>query len=288
MRHDGSRTARYTALARALETVRSRPRLFEDPYAARFLGIRSLARLAALPPVNRAIERSIDRRFPSGNRGSAMLRTRVIDDWLSDAIAAGATQVVVLGAGLDSRAYRLAAMREVEVFEVDHPATSTTKQSMVERHVPADRRGHVRFTPVDFLHDDLGEALKTAGFTTACTAVIWEGVTSYLDAASVDATVRWFQRDTAAGSRLIFTYLDARAIHHPDGGSTALANTFTGVGEPMTFGLNPDELARYLADRELELMEDLSGDDAARRYLQPLGRQDLVGEFSHTALAGRP
>ncbi len=288
MRQDGSRTARYTAMARALETVRPRPRLFEDPYAARFLGIRLLATLAAIPPVSRAVERSIDRRFPPGNRGNAVLRTRVIDDWTADALSAGAAQVVVLGAGLDSRAYRLPAMRDVAVFEVDHPATLEVKRTLVDRYVRPDRRGHVRFVAVDLLHDSLDEALRAAGFATAHTAVIWEGVTSYLDAASVDATVGWFARSTAIGSRLIFTYLDARAIHGADGGGTELAGTFSGVGEPMTFGLRPDEVAGYLADRGLELIEDMSAGDAAQRYLHPLGRRDLAGTFSHIALAGKP
>lgn len=288
MREGGSRTARYTAMARALETARPRPRLFEDPYAARFLGVRLLATLAAIPPVSRAVERSIDRRFPSGNRGNAVLRTRVIDDWAAQALRDGATQVVLLGAGLDSRAYRLPAMRDVVVFEVDHPATSTVKRTLVDRHVAPDRRGHVRFVAVDLLHDSLDEALRAAGFETARTAVVWEGVTSYLDAASVDATVGWFSRNTTIGSRLIFTYLEACALHGADGGRTGLAETFSGVGEPMTFGLHPGEVPGYLADRGLELIEDMSTGDAARRYLHPLGRRDPAGAFSHIALAGKP
>ena len=178
-----------------------------------------------------------------------MLRTRVIDDWATKALVDGAKQVVLLGVGLDSRAYRLPAMGDVAVFEVDHPATLEVKRALVNRHVPLDRRGHVRFVAVDLLHDSLAEALRAAGFTTARTAVIWEGVTSYLDAASVDATISWFSRDTATGSRLIFTYLDACAIHGADGGNTELAGTFSSVGEPMTFGLHPGEVAGYLADR---------------------------------------
>lgn len=285
MREGGSTTARYTAMARALETVRPRPRLFEDQYAARFLGIRLFATLAAIPPFGRAIERSIDRRFPRGHRANAVLRTRVIDDWVADVLLDGVTQVVLLGAGLDSRAYRLPAMRDVLVFEVDHPETLGVKQALVDRHVRPDHRGHVRFVSVDLLHDSLDEALRSAGFEIARTAVVWEGVTSYLDVASVDATVRWFSRNTTTGSRLIFTYLDACAIHGADGGSTELADTFRGVGEPMTFGLRPGEVAGFLADRGLELIEDLSTENAALRYLRPLGRQDLAGAFSHICVA---
>jgi methyltransferase (TIGR00027 family) len=216
------------------------------------------------------------------------VRTRVIDDWVADAVSAEASQVVLLGAGLDSRAYRLPDLRQLLVFEVDHPATLGAKRTMVDRHVPSNQRNHVRFVPVDLTQHDLDEALRAAGFRNARTVVVWEGVTSYLNAAAVDATIAWFARNTAAGSRLIFTYLDARAIHTADGSSTKLADTFSGVGEPMTFGIDPDGIAGYLAERDLELIEDLSMEDAAGRYLYPLGRRDRAGTYSHIAVANNP
>ena len=286
MREQGSRTAQYTALARMLETIRPRPRLFEDPYAARFLGLQRLTPLAGLAPVCRAIERGIDRRYPTGQRGNAVIRTRVIDDWTVEALADGAEQVVLLGAGLDSRAYRMPAMSRVPVFEVDHPATQAAKQVRVHRHVPAAQRGHVRFVAVDLRQDHLDPALRAAGFQTAPTVVIWEGVTPYLDAAAVDATMDWFAGNTASGSRLIFTYLDL----HGDaaGGVSDVAALFSDVGEPMTFGLRPDELDGYLTGHDLTLIRSMSSVDAARHPLHPIGRHDLVGTVSHIAVAGRP
>ncbi|HEY2672191.1 MAG TPA: SAM-dependent methyltransferase [Rugosimonospora sp.] len=211
-----SSTAEHVALFRALESSRRRGRLFDDPYAARFLRrrYRLLARLAKLPPLGHGLERYIDGRWSGGPRGSAVVRTRLIDDLLTESLltgspAGGARQVLLLGAGYDSRAYRIPAAATATVFEVDHPATQAAKRRLIQRRLPAERRSHVRFVPVDLLDDDLDAALGRAGFVAgASTVVIWEGVTNYLTADVVDATLRFLAAATGAGSRIIFTYVD--------------------------------------------------------------------------------
>src|SRR5690349_8849331 len=180
MRKTGSRTAVHVALFRALESARDSDRLFSDPYAEAFLtpGYRALARAARLRPVGQRLEQYLDRRYSGGPRGSAVMRTRLIDDWVTSADAA---QVVLLGAGFDSRAYRLPGLASAAVFEVDHPSTQTVKQRLLARR--AVRAEHVRFVPVDLLRDPLGTALDAAGFDhEGLTVVIWEGVTNYLTA----------------------------------------------------------------------------------------------------------
>ncbi len=119
---EASRTAQYMALFRALESTRGPARLFDDPFACAFLpgGLRAVAHAARLPPVGELVRRCIDRRWP-GVRTSAVARTRYIDDVVTGALRAGATQVVILGAGFDARAYRVPAMARAAVFEVDHP-----------------------------------------------------------------------------------------------------------------------------------------------------------------------
>jgi O-methyltransferase involved in polyketide biosynthesis len=164
-----SRTAQHVTLFRAIETARRRDRVIDDPYAVTFLTGRYglLARAARVPAARRGLERYLDRRFPGGPRASAVVRTRLIDGLVEDALAAGVGQVVLLGAGYDSRAYRLAAARSARVFEVDHPATQVTKRVLVAARVPVERRAHVRFVPVDLLRDDLAAALLAAGFEGA-------------------------------------------------------------------------------------------------------------------------
>jgi methyltransferase (TIGR00027 family) len=179
--HVTSRSAQHVALFRALESARRRGGLFDDPYAARFLTgwYRLVGGLARVPPVRRGVERFIDRRWPAGPRASAVVRTRLIDDLVGEAMAGGARQVVLLGAGYDSRAYRIGSMAAARVFEVDHPATQATKQRLVDARVRADKRSHVSFVPVDLVRDSLAPALREAGFLAGePVVVVWEGVTN--------------------------------------------------------------------------------------------------------------
>jgi len=210
MQNRASRTAEQVALFRALETARRRDRIFNDPLAVRFLtpGYRALARCARIRPIGRRLEAYIDTRW-SGPRASAVARTRLIDDLVT---SAAAQQALVLGAGYDSRAYRLPALAGVPVFEADHPATQSAKRDLLHRAVSPAGRRHVRFVAVDFLHDRLRTALEAAGFDERKrTVVVWEGVTNYLTADAVDATLRDLAALLAPGSRIVFTYID-RAV----------------------------------------------------------------------------
>jgi methyltransferase (TIGR00027 family) len=250
-----SRTAAYMALFRALET-RRRAGLFKDPYAERFLPGR-LRAAARLP----GAARFIDSRWP-GARTSAVARTRAIDDLVTDAVTAGARQVVLLGAGYDTRALRMPELAEVEVFELDRPALLAAKGEALE----ADG---VHRVAIDFAEQKPLTTLTRDGFDPgAKAAFIWEGVTNYLSAEAVDATLREVAR-AAEGSRLIFTYVHGGVI---DGsvrfeGDETLRAKVADVGEPWTFGLDPGELPGYLSERGLRLLSDEGADDYRRRLL---------------------
>src|SRR5882672_5198829 len=160
MRSDSaSRTAAYMALFRAIES--SRPadvRLFDDPLAPAFLDRRlRIASLAArLPIAGKLVPWYIDRRWP-GPRPSGVVRTRAIDDAVREALIEGCSQLVLLGAGYDTRAYRLPGAADVETFEVDHPLTQAAKRLALERALAAPSP-HVHFVPVDFERDSLAKA----------------------------------------------------------------------------------------------------------------------------------
>ena len=251
-----SRTAQHNALFRALERRLPQP-LFDDPWAARFL--RGRYRLAAALPA-RAVARLIDRRWP-GPRAAVCVRTRYFDDAIRQQCADGLDQLVILGAGFDSRADRLPILRRVRVFEVDHPATQAMK-----REAMRGAEGRVVYVPVDFLRDSLETALGAAGLAPGLrTLFLWEGVTNYLDEPSVDATLRAVAR---LGGALLFTYVDRALLDGSvefEGGARSLAHV-RGLGEPFTFGLRPSEMAEYLHERGLTLLEDLSLADAASLY----------------------
>ena len=280
-------TAEFMALFRAQESARpERRRLFNDPFAISFLSpqFRVVCGLFRVPLVRSLLVGLIDARWP-GARTSGIARTRLIDDWVSDAVVAGARQVVILGAGFDSRAWRLSALRDLPIFEVDHPSTSAEKRRRLENiGAPTCR---VTFVPVDFDRERLADALLNAGFQPGRrTAVIWEGVTNYLTADAVDATVRWVGT-LAEGSRLIFTYVHADAL----GGSGRFKGAarpllaVASAGEPWTFGLRPELLPSYLEERGLRLIEDLGANEYRARTMGRSGAHASGYEFYHAALA---
>ena len=281
-----STTAEIVAFFRALETIRPGDRLFEDPFAAHFLRpwLRIIVRGSVLPLIGALLLRWIDRRWP-GARTSAIARTRLIDDWVNESVAGDPQQVLILGAGFDSRAWRLPALRKVAVFEIDHPATAAEKRRRLA--ALGIERANVRFVPVDFERDAAPQALARSGFDpTKPVVVIWEGVTNYLSGEAVDATLRWIG-SLATGTRLIFTYVHEGVLTYPSAfeGAAQILVAVSSTGEPWTFGLRPEALARYLEARGLKLLADLGAKDYRARYMGEPAKRMRGYEFYRVALA---
>jgi len=193
-------------------------------------------------------------------RTSGIARTKLIDDWVGQA-ACEIDQVVLLGAGFDTRAWRLNALASARIFEVDHPNTATVKQDRL-RSAHVDLR-KVTFVKVDFETDDFDGLLRAAGFdVTRPAIVVWEGVSQYLTGDAVCGVMRWVGR-LAPGSRFIFTYIHEGVLN----GSVAFVGAdktiakVDGSGEPWRFGLLPEELPAFLRERGLSLLSDLGADE---------------------------
>jgi methyltransferase (TIGR00027 family) len=282
-----STTAEIMALFRALESVRPADRrLFEDPFAKYFLRprLRIIVHGSVVPLIGPLLLRWIDHRWP-GARTSAIGRTRLIDDWVNDGVAGGAGQILILGAGFDSRAWRLPSLREAAVFEIDHPATSAEKRRRLAA-LGVDR-ANVRFVAVDFERDSPPEALARSGFdSTKPAIVVWEGVTNYLSSEAVNTTLRWIGK-LANGTRLIFTYVHQGVLTDPSGfeGADKILAAVATTGEPWTFGLRPETLPHYLDERGLKLLEDLGASDYRARYMGEHTKERRGYEFYRVALA---
>jgi methyltransferase (TIGR00027 family) len=280
-----SRTAEYMALFRALETLLPRrQRLFVDPLARRFLSarLRVAADLARLPAVARLECKLIDRRWP-GVRTSAVARTRFIDDRILEAAAGGARQVAILGAGFDARAFRLPALGQCTVFEVDHPATQARKRRLLGSRLA----GNVRFVGTDFAEGHLEAAMTSQGFEAERRSiVIWEGVTNYLTERAVDETLSWCAK-TAAGSDIIFTYIDEQVLRDPESffGTAAVLQKLEEAGEEWTFGLDPRGLSGYLRQRGLDLLEDVGASEYRSICYGPAAKGMRGYEFYRIARA---
>jgi methyltransferase (TIGR00027 family) len=143
----------------------------------------------------------------SGSIDVVPLRTRVLDEAWHAARAAGTRQLVLLGAGLDGRAFRLDDLADVAVFEVDHPGTQALKRARARALV--SRAARHTYVPVDFEREELDVALAAAGQDASRpTFWIWEGVTPYLTADAQRATLAAVARRSVPGSELAMEYIE--------------------------------------------------------------------------------
>jgi methyltransferase (TIGR00027 family) len=288
--HRPSRTAEHNALFRAIECARApQERIVNDWLACHFLTIPF--RLTAVLSRNSACAmllcRYIDYRWP-GSRTSLIARTQLIDDYLTFALAAGVPQVVILGAGFDSRPYRITGAERAHFFEVDHPNTSAVKKAHIRRALGALPE-HVKYVPVNFQRDALREALEAVGFDPlGRSLILWEGVSNYLTEDSVKATLA-FIAGLAEGTVLIFTYVDEAVLHNPAqfAGGSEVQKAFARLEEPWTFGIRPDRASEFFRESGLCLDSDLSAAEYRKRCYATTAR--IRGyEFYHVVTAHVP
>lgn len=283
-----SRTAEHNALFRALESSlpNGRP-LFEDPLAGAFLTwpLKGVALLGTAPGLRGLVRWFIDSRWP-GVRSSVVARTKLIDDEITASVDEQTAQLVILGAGYDSRAYRLPNLRDITIFEVDHTDTQHAKRRALRRALPSVARS-VRYVASDFNQRQLESAMVAAGYqATVPTVFVMEGVTNYLTEAAVDDTLRWCAR-AAPGSRLIFTYVHLDVLTDPNKfvGTDRLFTTLAHVGERLTFGIDPTALPEFLGDRGLSLERDIGAAEYRELYFKDDARNIHGHEFYRVAFA---
>ncbi|MER5924651.1 class I SAM-dependent methyltransferase [Streptomyces mirabilis] len=182
-------------------------------------------------------------------------RTVAIDD----AVRSHRTpQLVVLGAGLDSRAWRLPELADTDVWEVDHPASQQDKQErLAEAGTPPVVARSVRFTPVDFATDDLGSALEAAGHDASVpTTWLWEGVVPYLTHDEVRATVRAVADRSASGSALVLNYQGPSVKASAGRLIARVLNSSVTASEPWRSLWKPQKMAVLLAEYGLRVVSD--------------------------------
>jgi len=204
------------------------------------------------------------------------LRTAAIDVAVRDAIANGATQLVILGAGYDGRAWRMPELTEVQVFEVDHPATQASKRAHLSELPPA--LGQVRFVPMDFERESLSEVLARAGHDRSSpTCWIWEGVVMYLTRNAMRETLAGIADRSARGSTLIVNY-------HTSHRSFVARLMFRLIGEPQISAWTPEAMADDLRVVGFVVREDSGMLDWNRRFAQ--GRASVErGYYMRIAIA---
>jgi methyltransferase (TIGR00027 family) len=267
-------TALEVTAYRAIGAKHPDPTIRNDDYLAeRFLGTkeRAILRAAGSQGVLNALKMDTEAAWSSLGTGQAFAtavhaRTRYIDGLFKEALASSATQVVILGAGLDSRAYRFAdALGRVRVFEVDFPPTQEYKKKRV-REVLGSLRPYVTYVPIDFAKEDLATVLNRRGYDqTQKTFFVWEGVTFYIPASAVDATLRFVANHSAPGSRIVFDYFLESGLTTP--GVSALNKRLAALGEPFIFGIPDENREDFIARRGLVMAADVGINDLRGRYV---------------------
>jgi methyltransferase (TIGR00027 family) len=182
-------------------------------------------------------------------------RTVAIDD----AVRSHRTpQLVVLGAGLDSRAWRLSELADTDVWEVDHPASQQDKQErLAEAGTPPVVARSVRFAPVDFATDDLGSALEATGHDASVpTTWLWEGVVPYLTRDEVRATVRAVADRSAPGSALVLNYQGPSVKASAGRLIARVLNSSVTASEPWRSLWKPQKMAALLTEYGLRVVSD--------------------------------
>jgi methyltransferase (TIGR00027 family) len=260
-----SRTALRVALRRAAHQIHDSPVVFDDPIAVAILGATYAEELKRTPLRS-------DRPFSIGLRAFLVARSRYAEDNLRRAIESGANQYVLLGAGLDTFAYRN-PYAQLRVFEVDHPATQQWKRELLQQNRIAVPES-ITYTPVDFERQSLSAQLSDAGFNFQEPAFFaWLGVVPYLTLEAFRATLS-FVSAQPPGSGLALDYGQPRSVLPPLErlALDSLASRVEQAGEPFQLFFTPSEIAAELSS--FHTIEDLGTPEINARYFH--GRTDQL------------
>jgi len=274
-----SRTAHFVALGRALaDAGLSHVPGFRDPTARVFLSEKGEKSFAKTERAARDGKGGVTANAARVMADLIALRTTAIDTAVRDAVAGGATQLVILGAGYDGRAWRLNELAGVKVFEVDHPATQGEKRARVAELPPAT--GTVSFVSIDFEREALGTVLDRAGHDRASpTCWIWEGVVMYLTREAMRSTLAGIADRSALGSTLILNYHSAHRRF--------LASLmFRLIGEPQISAWTREEMAADLRSAGFTVGDDSGMADWNDRFAQGKAKVERAS-YMRLAIARR-
>jgi methyltransferase (TIGR00027 family) len=260
-------------------------RIVVDELAARFLPfpVPAFLKLTRWTPVRNFMFNA------SGKRGygvwaGVLCRKRYIDETLAKALQSGVQAVVILGAGLDTHAYRSSFPSSMPVFEVDLPENIAYKRKKV-RDLFGEVPANVRLIPMDFNSQDLGSCLASQGYPLGKKCLfLWEAVTQYVIPDGIRKVME-FLSTAARGSRLVFTYILEDFINGTNRyGLDAMYAEYI-EKRIWKFGLAPNQVSAFLARYSWKELEQIGGREYAARYLEPAGRTMPVMEIERMVYA---
>jgi len=267
---------------RAAHQLFDHPKVFDDPIALKIVGTKGESEIYS------EMRRFKTTRLHRYLRAIVVARSRFVEDELSIAVNRGVRQYVILGAGLDTFAYRNPySTIGLKVFEVDHPSTQQWKlQQLHEANISLP--DNLTFAPVDFETQSLADQLQKAGFRADVPSFFsWLGVTMYLTREAMMATMKFVSSSTAAGSGIMFDYVinpsSQNWLHRL--GFRLVAYWLKCVGEPWVSFFDPDSLTTELKGIGYTQVEDMGPEEINTRCFSNRADELMVGNFSHITKA---
>ena len=251
-------------------------RIIHDDLAYRILplGMRVRTCLSLRLMSRNSLVKRVEKMMP-GMWSGFLCRKRYIDAKITEATDGQIETVVNLGAGFDTRGYRLPALAKVPIWEVDQPDNIDAKRSRLGK-VLEEIPGHVTLVPIDFDRQELGPVLASHGYAAdRKTFFIWEAVTQYLIEVGIRTTLD-FLANAPAASHLVFTYvrkdfIDGKTLYD----HTYSYKRFVLKEKSWLYGMDPEEVADFLAVYGWQVMEHLGYEELAEWYVKPTGRELL-------------
>jgi methyltransferase (TIGR00027 family) len=268
-RENPSQMAEGIAMQRFGESNRPEDeRICYDPYAIHFIRPEIIEFGMNHPEEAKAKIVEVEKQFP-GLSSSIMARVRYFDDFIKKSVNEGLEQLVILGAGYDTRAYRLDDLKKgVHIFEVDHPNTQSFKIEKINE-IFGSIPENVTYVPIDFEVQELGLKLIEYDYDPLKTTLfVMEGLVMYIPHKSVAKTLSFISKNSAKGSSIIFDYYPQSVV---DGTckleiGNNIRNHLIKLGEPLQFGINEEEIEDFLIDFGFSDINNVTSEDYQKLY----------------------
>ncbi|MEN6339979.1 MAG: SAM-dependent methyltransferase [Clostridiaceae bacterium] len=262
-----SRTAEFTCTARCISYLEKRPLYHTGDYVSLEIMNSLVKLLLHFPP----FVRSFLKCTPEGMYEYVIARTRYFDEAFQRALTDGTEQILILGAGFDSRGIRFAAdTSRARVFELDSPTTQTAKKKRyLQKHIPIPK--NLTFVSVDFDKQRMEDRLLACGFLqNKTTLVLMEGLTMYLQPVSVEALLTTLHSLLGNGSMIAFDFIDAALVSQNViiEAESALVSSVERSGEAFHFGLTPTQAAPFLLNAGFFLTDLSNADQLKERFFR--------------------
>ena len=286
-RENPSKIAEGIAMQRFGESAKPEDeRICYDPYAVHFISPEIIKFGMKHPKKAKEKVEQMEKLFP-GLSSSIMARVRYFDEFVKKSIAEGTEQLIILGAGYDTRAYRIDELKDIKVFEVDHPNTQSFKIQKI-KEIFDSTPDNVIYVPVDFEEETFDQKLFDNGYDSSKkTLFVMEGLIMYIPPKAVAKTLLFIVENSGKGSQVIFDYYPESVV---DGTckleiGTNIRNHLAELGEPLQFGIEEEKIEGFLTEFGFSGIQNVTSKDYKKLYFHGKNENRDVCELLYFAYA---